>query len=626
MSGISGLCSNGEKIKTDERKILVQKMLHEISHRAPDADICDCGDNTVFGIRYRNQSEAIARDDEKGLTVIIDGWIYNSPLHGSDFSIGYTEAEIILKLYSQYGTGFLDKIDGSYAIAIWDARKKQLLLARDRLGYKPLFYNQSGSTILFASEIKSILTAGIYRKSVNLRAVNDFLSYGYVPNPETLFEGIIQVKPGHCITFKDNTLTEKAYWRFQYHHSDYPYNESEYLEKFIDLLKTAVARRLKRHSGCGSFLSGGLDTSAVVAVMHELLKSPFKVFTAGFEEEQYNETPDARIVADHLGLEHLSVTIKFQKDLHELLEKIVWHHDAPFADTSAVPSFFAAEFAKKHLPVVLTGDFPDQLIGGSGHQVAALTRQQSDSLIFRMLRNKFFNKIVSGFPLAAGGTNIFDRVKRMIYRETFPLEEQRILLNMPVPDLLKKWLYDPGFLQVHSNHNPIRIARSLYEEVKNYGLLDKILYFDTLSYAPDDLMVKVERMTMAHGLVAISPFHDREFVDFIAGIPADLKIRNGSTKYIMREAIRPLLPEETLNKKKKGFDMPIDVWLVKRSPDFVRDILLDSRSLGRSYFNKGRLNEMVGRFLAEKTDYASGSAGTIISMITLELWHRIFID
>ncbi|MBN1567568.1 MAG: asparagine synthase (glutamine-hydrolyzing) [Acidobacteria bacterium] len=626
MSGISGAFGS-PKETSRELSETVDRMLDAICHRAPLAEVLDMGE-IAFGVRFHDFQDPprVLEGGKEKAAAIIDGAIYNSPFHLTTSSPGCSDAQIILNLYKQYGDEFLDKIDGSYAIALWDAGKRRLLLARDRLGSKPLFYLKSGNAFYFASEIKSILAGSNLRKSVNLVAVNDFLSYGYVPNPETLFADIYQVRPGHSLILCDNSISETPYWRFKYQRPDRVYTESEYKEKFIELLGTAVDRRLRRHPVCGAFLSGGLDTSAVVAVMHKLVGSRFKVFTAGFEEEQFNETVDAKIVADHLGLEHFSVTIGFRQDLPQLLEKIVWHHDAPFADTSAIPSYFAAILAREHVPVVLTGDFPDQLIGGSGHHVTTLARLRSDPATYRLLRNRFFNRAVTRLPFSAGGATFSDKIKRMIYRETFSLEEQRILLNMPVPELLKRWLYTPELRRINMQHDSMRWARSLYEEVRDSDLLDKLLYFDSLSYAPDDLMVKVERMTMAHGLIALSPFHDREIVEFIASIPSALKIHSGSTKYIMREALRPMLPEYTLLKKKKGFDMPLDEWLIKRSAGYVRELLLDSRSLSRNYFVGKRLTEMVERFLAEKSDYASGSAATIISLMTLELWHRLFID
>lgn len=627
MGGIVGIKESKDRTHLDEK--IRRWMLEAIKHRSQESRVYINKDGSIFGIGYLNsvdQKRVVACDQSQKIWVFLDGDVFNAlngdGLNGKEFS----DAEIILQLYQRKGGNFAENIDGSYSIAIWDGNQDKLLLIRDRVGYKPLFYFVFKNVIVFASEIKAILASNLYEKSINLRALNNFLSYGYVPNPDTLFELIRQVKPGHMLICKDGEILEKPYWRFRYREDEEGKEEKYYVNKFVDIFETSVSRRIKRYPDAGAFLSGGLDTSAVVAMMHKLKQEPFKVFSAGFREEQYNEIEDAKIVANRFGLDLNTIIIEFDKDFPSLLEKIVWHHDSPFADTSAVPSYFAAKLAREHVDVVLTGDFPDQLIGGSGHHVMALKRSREDHFYYHLLRNKGLNKAVRRLNWSAGGTSVLDKAKRAIYRETFPLDEQRILLSMPVPPLLKRCLYGPELLEISQKYDALNVARSIYSEVKEEDLLNRLLYFDILSYAPDDLMVKVERMTAAHGLNAISPFHDLELVEFIASVPSHLKIKGTTRKYIMREALRPLLPEHTLNKKKQGFAMPIGEWLVTKMPDYVRDVLLDSKGLNRGYFNKKFMTKMVGDFLAGKTDYASGNEATIISLITLELWHRIFID
>lgn len=527
MGGIVGIQFQKNLESIDKQRV-VQEMLDEISHRATYSGVYPIDIDSAFGIRYHtpaDQTKLFAHDGPRKLYVVMDGEIFDGFERSKLNKTGFSDAEIVLELYREKGTEFLNQIDGSFAIAIWDGVEKKLLLARDRVGFKPLFYAKSDGAFLFGSEIKSLLASKLCPRSVNFQALNNFLSYGYVCNPETMFESIFQVRPGHFLIFRDGEVSEKPYWRFNYKQGERNKPEFYHREKFLEIFKKAVSRRMERHPDCGAFLSGGLDTSGVVAMMHQLKKKPFKVFTGGFEDEQYNEISDAQVVSDHLGLDQHSIIIKFDADFPKLLERIVWHHDAPFADTSAIPSYFASKLAKEHVDVVLTGDFPDQLIGGSGHHVNLLSRQSSDRYLYSFLRTGAVNHLVSRLPWGAGGTSFFDKVKRFLYRESFRLEEQRIILNMPVPELLKRCLYSPELLRVNSEYDPLSIARSIYNEVKKYSLLDKLLYFDVLSYATDDLMVKVERMTMAHGLEAFSPFHDRELIEFIAGLPTHLKIK-----------------------------------------------------------------------------------------------------
>ena len=415
MGGIVGIQFLKNLGSIDKQRV-VQEMLDEISHRAAYSGVYSIDIGSAFGIRYHtpaDQTKLFAHDGSGKLYVVMDGEICDGFERSKLNKIGFSDAEIVLELYREKGTEFLNQIDGSFAIAIWDATEKKLLLARDRVGFKPLFYAKSDGAFLFGSEVKSLLASKVFPRSVNLQALNDFLSYGYVCNPETMFESIFQVKPGHFLIFKDGEVLEKPYWRFNYKQEERNKPEFYYREKFLEIFKKAVSRRMERHPDCGAFLSGGLDTSGVVAMMHQLKKGPFKVFTGGFEDEQYNETSDAQVVSDHLGLDQHSIIIKFDADFPKLLERIVWHHDAPFADTSAIPSYFASKLAKEHVDVVLTGDFPDQLIGGSGHHVDLLSRQTSNSFIYSFLRNGAVNRLVSRLPWGAGGTSFFDKVKEI---------------------------------------------------------------------------------------------------------------------------------------------------------------------------------------------------------------------
>ncbi len=553
-------------------------------------------------------------DKSTGIHILIKGDILNQA----------SSSDSILQLYNAKKEGFIDDIDGSFSIVIQDQEK--IILIRDRCGTKPLFYLDTGKNICFSDSLNDLISCPDYKKAVNFKALNNFLSYGYIPNPDTMFKGIKQVKPGYMVIYKNGQLKEKQYWKFQYKPVDRRVTEKEYIETFLTILERAVSNCLKKHPDAGAFLSGGLDTSGVVALMHKISGNSFKVFTAGFHEKEYNEIDDAKILSRHLNLEHYTTLIDFTDNFPEFLQMLVQHHEEPFSDTSAIPSYHVAGLAKQYVDTVLTGDFPDQLIGGSGHQIKALNREHTDPFYKLMFRNKVFNKMADALKIKAGSTGFLDKLKRALYRETFSLEEQRILLNMPVPPHLKQCLYSKDLLDINLHYNPLNIARGLYKEVKDEPLLNKILYFDILSYAPDDLATKVNRMCSANNLNALSPFHNLELMEFCAGIPVNMKIRDQNRKYIMREALRPLLPAQTLNKKKQGFAMPMEEWLITKMAGFVQEILLDSKTLNRGYFDKSFLRNMVSNYINRKTDYATGSEGAIISLVTLEIWHRLFID
>ncbi len=623
MGSIAGFWSR----KTNAFSDLALRMLKAAPHRGAKISQFKCADGIVLGAASAGslpESASGSMDESAEVRVVMDGMIFSFP-DLEDATIP-SDPEILVHSYLQYQEEFLSKIDGSFALALYDSRQNKLILARDRLGTKPLFYASTRDAFVFGSEIKMILESRLLEKRVNLGSVDAFLSYSYVPAPLTMFEAIQQVKPGHLLVVDPSGISERPYWRFRYSRIRRKEGIDSLKEEFLEIFQNAVKRRLIRFPAACAFLSGGLDSSSVAAVMQRIKGSSFKVFTAGFKEKAYDEIEDARIVADHLGLDLVITVINFDDGFANLLEKIVWHHDSPFADTSAIPSYCAAKLAKEHVDTVLTGDFPDQLIGGSGHQVRALNREKSDRIHLRLLRDLHLDTFMRRIHWKAGGTSYLDKAKRFVYRETFPLEKQRVLESMPVPPLLKRCLYSHELLECNARLDALDISDALYREVEEESLLDKILYYDILSYAPDDLMIKVERMTAAHGLNAFSPFHDIDLVNFIASLPPDMKIRGNERKFIMRQAMRAFLPEHTLIKKKQGFAMPIGEWLARNLAGYVRDILLDSRTLNRGYFRKDFVRRMTENFLAGKTDYASGSESTIVCLLTFELWHRLFID
>lgn len=631
MPAIAGIYDLAMSLSNKE--LLVKQMVDSMKHRGSSYTASPNSLPACLGIgsSAANHSDYFhVSDGSSEITLILDGEIFDYDGHleyrEGDIHDGY----IILDSYNTHGDSFPASFDGSFSLALWDAGKQKLFLARDRLGTKPLYYWQKAKLLMFASEIKGILAAGLCEKTVSLRAINDFLSFGYVPNPSTMFESIHQVKPGHVLIIDNGKILTKAYWTFR--HTTQAIkgtnnaSEEEYINSFKDVFRSAVVKRVKKRPKFGAFLSGGLDTSSVVAMMRSITGVSFKVFTAGFRDQEYNEISDAKILVDHLNLDHYTTIVELNPDFPKLLEKLVWHHDSPFADTSAIPSYYLAKLAREHLDTVFTGDFPDQLIGGSGHQLLCLKRQKEDPFCIKLLRDLNLNRFLSSLDWSTDNASHVNKLKRWLYRESFSLEEQRIILMMPIPPLLKKWLYTPDLYSVNKSHDPVNYARYLFQEKGNDDLLSKLLSFDILSYAPDDLMVKVDRMSMAHGLNTISPFHDRNLVEFVAALPSNLKIMEGVRKYILREAIRKMLPDRTLTKTKQGFAMPIAKWLRGDLANYVRDIMFDPRTLNRGYFNKKAMIIIINDFLRGKTDYATGSETTIISLLTLELWHRLFQD
>ena len=583
-----------------------------------------------LGIRssIRPDFVKIKKDQVNNVVVLIDGDIFDI-----DESVPekirketVSDPELILQLYGIYGNRFCELIDGSYAIVLYDGAKDQLLLIRDRFGTKPLFFRHEKEAFFFSSRVKNLVEMAQGEARVHLDAINLFLSYGYIPNPATMFEDIKQVKPGYRIVIRNGMAIEESYWTFVYGPVEAKYSEGEYVEEFWSLFKNSVSKRLQRKPEAGAFLSGGLDTSGTVAVMQELKGEGFKVFTAGFRENAYNEIGDAESLCAKLGLDSFSVLIDYEKNFGELLERLVLYHDAPFHDTSAIPTYYVAKLAGEHVRDVFTGDFPDQLIGGSTHHIQTLNWKENDNIWKKVMRSKHLNDLAVLWAPSAGTPSLTNKIKRALYNITFPYEEKMIICNMPVPPLLKNYIYGKKMRGINRNCDPLDIARQCYGEVERESLLNKILYFDMAFFAPDDLMVKVNRMCSANQVNAFSPYHDKKLVEFVGKIPENMKVCGSETKYILREALRPLVSKELLRREKKGFGMPIEDWLRRFLHQYVRDLLFDSKSLNRGYFDKKALKNVVEGFLSGNTDYATGSHSTIVSLITLEIWHRLFVD
>ncbi len=611
----------------EEKGAILGRMGTALSHRSNGHSSHVLLDNgfLISGNEFGITPRCYFADTDTGMHVIMDGEIYDVMGDTIDIIEHNTDARILGELYIKHGLHCAEMLDGIYAAAIWEDGPKRLTLLRDRLGVKPLFYYYTKGQVLFASEVKGIVASQKYHPKADPRSVDLFLSYGYIPAPHTLFEGVKQLPPASYARFHGGECEVKRYWRLGELEIDIGDPETR-IDRFEELLRRAVEKRVKRHPDAGAFLSGGLDTGTTVAMRCQVQESPFPVFTAGFREQGYNEIPEAELIAKHFGLPHQTVVVEFENDFMGFLEKLVWHHDGPFADTSAIPSYHVASLARQHVDTVFTGDFPDQMLGGSGHYIKSLVGEASDNDIRRLFRMKPLAHFIRSLPMAAGTAGFMDRLKRAVYRETFSYEEQRVLLDMPAQPLLKRSLYTKDFYDFCRDEDPLELAWQCLDEAPKPSLLDRLLYFDMHYYAPDDLMVKVDRMSCAHGLCTVSPFHDPDLVGFSWGLPPNWKIRGNERKYILRRVAAKYLPMSVLEKKKQGFAMPIGRWLVQKLGNQVEELLCSPNATSRGYFKPHFLRGLVSRFLKGETDYASGSEGLVIALITLEMWHRLFVD
>jgi len=639
MCGICGKINfNGEPVNED----LLRRMTSCLSHRGPDDEGIYFKDNVGLGHRRLSiidlspSAHQPMSNEDGSLWIVYNGEIYNFPeLRENLIKKGHTfrsksDTEAIIHLYEEYGVECLKYLRGMFAFAIWDKRNKSLFLARDRVGKKPLYYWHTKDTFVFASEIKSILQDNGYARKPNYTAIHHYLTYQDVPSPWTAFEGIKKLPPAHYLILKDGKAEIKRYWKLSYLPKHNPLSppfskggkggfERALNIGIIERLKEAVKIRLLSDVPLGAFLSGGIDSSAVVALMSGLMKEPVKTFSIGFKEEAYNELRYARMVAEKFKTDHTEFIV--EPKAMEVIDKLVWHYNEPFADSSAIPTYYISKLAKEHVTVILNGDGGDENFAGYG-RYAANEFSKEMHRYFPASIARLLLPLVMLLPHGSNPTNFFWRLKRFLqeYAKSPEMMNAHWLCHFSTE--MKNEIYTDDFSTLASSVDSFALLFEKYREAEADNFLDKTLYADVMMYLPDDLLVKVDVASMANSLEARSPFLDHEFMEFAAKIPADLKLKGKTTKYILKEALKGILPDEVLYREKMGFGVPIDHWFRNELKDMAYDVILSERAMARGYFKK----EAIKKILDEHTSGKWNWQNHIWNLLMLELWQRMFID
>jgi asparagine synthase (glutamine-hydrolysing) len=608
---------------------LIERMCAVVEHRGPDSRGVLLDPGIGLGIQrlavidLETGDQPMLNEDES-VAVVLNGEIYNyRELRGDLERNGHrfasrSDTEVIVHLYEDYGDRCVEWLRGMFGFALWDRRRRRLLLARDRLGKKPLFYAHRGGCLWFASEAKSILQDPAIPRDVDVRAVDAFLHSLYVPAPRSAFAALRKLPPAHTLTWEDGDVGVRRYWKLSYASRQPPVDEAELHEALRDKLLDATALRMRSDVPLGALLSGGIDSSAVVAAMVRTSAAPIKTFAMGFDHEEFDETSHARVVAAHLGTEHTEVRV--EPEALEVLPRLVWHYDEPFADSSAVPTFYLAELTRRYVTVALNGD-------GGDENFAGYTRYWGNEVAARLARMPR--------PLAQLCAAAVARLDPGAREDTQRARLQRLLggLGMAPYDRYAAWiacfgeaerraLYQPEFLAALGEPPACAAIREAYEGSDGPTLLDRLLDVDVATYLPGDLLVKMDVATMAHSLEVRSPLLDHEFMEFVAGLPASLKLDGRVTKRVFKDALRPWLPDSILGRGKMGFQVPLREWLRGPLRELPADVLLDRRTLERGWFREERLREIIA-------DHAEGrrdNSRRIWGLIQLELWLRTFVD
>jgi asparagine synthase (glutamine-hydrolysing) len=631
MCGICGWIQLQGETDIQASTALFEPMNAALAHRGPDDHGAVVFDNAVLSmtrlsiIDLEGGHQPIANDEES-CWIVFNGEIYNfSELRPELEGRGHRfrtrcDTEVILRSYEAWGVECVQRLRGMFAFAIYDCRENsafrpRLLLARDRLGKKPLYYYQDDERLIFGSEIKAILAHAEVRRQVNRSVIPLYLTYGYAPSPLTFFENIHELPAGHTLHVEDGDVVVRRYWSVPREPCSEPeFAESEYVERLREGFEEAVRSRLVSDVPIGAFLSGGIDSAAVVAVMTKLLGGPVRTFSIGFADEpSFNELPYARMVARRFNSDHHEFVV--QPDAVELLPKLVWHYDQPFADSSAIPAYLVAQMTREHVKVALTGDGGDELFAGY-ERFAAARLAEYYQRVPRFLQNSL-SRLARAWPESTAYDDLARRVRRFVDGAAMPLPERYLQwVGVFQPDYLRQLLDDSSAV------DPVEHFYGYFSGRERDDPLAELLAVNLSTYLPGDLLVKTDRMTMANSLEARCPFLDHALLEYASRIPSSLKLKGLTTKYVLKRAFENILPREIIWRKKHGFGVPIGRWFRTGLKDFLCDHLLSPTALQRGYFDDRAVRRLVGEHVSGKRDHGQ----RLWALLTLEIWHRVFAD
>jgi asparagine synthase (glutamine-hydrolysing) len=609
---------------------LLQRMCDAIRHRGPDEEGRYLKGRAGLAMRrlaiidLAGGQQPIHNED-RSAWIVFNGEIYNyKELRARLEELGHefytdSDTEAILHAYEQYGADCPKHLRGMFAFAIWDEHKEELFLARDRVGKKPLLYAHVNNQLIFGSEFSALLLHPDIGREVLPEAIHHYLSFMCVPAPLTAYRQIKKLEPGHSLRFtRAGEIKLERYWQPDFTKKT-KLTEEEAGERAVELLREAVRVRLMSEVPLGAFLSGGIDSSTVVALMSEASSTPVKTFSIGFEEQDFSELHHARRIAEHVGADHHEFIVR--PDALEVLPTLVEHYGEPYADSSAIPTYYVARETRRHVTVALNGDGGDECFAGY-ERYAAMRLAERYRRLPGLLRKNVIEQAVSLYPTSELRRSRMRDLKRFLNAAALPTVERYMRWVSVLDRGAKAELYADDFRRQLNGHDPAALLAPWFASVNGAGVVDAALMTDTMTYLPNDLLVKVDIATMAVSLEARSPFLDHHVIEFAASLPEKFKLRGLTTKYLLKRVLRKLLPAENLDRRKMGFGVPITHWLRGNLQGFLRETLLSERSLKRGLFKPA----VVTRLVAEHTGRQKDHAHQLWTLLMLELWYQRFID
>lgn len=608
---------------------VVKRMTETLAHRGPEAwgsEILDAGPVQVglghTRLKIIDLSDAAAQpmtNEDRSVWIVFNGEIYNfRELRASLVRRGVqfrtsSDTEVILRLYETDGEQCVDALDGMFAFGLWDARRRIMLLARDRVGKKPLFYYSTPFLFAFASEAKALLRHDRIMPEINVDVLPEFFLYGYVPTPKTFYRGIRTLPPGHVLQVDQDGKTRiKEYWDLPVFSTSLapPPTDAEATHRVRELVTEAVRRRLIADVPLGAFLSGGIDSTVVVGLMSRLMMEPVRTFNIGFAQNpDFDERRYARLAAERLGTAHTELVV--EPSAVTLVERLVWLYDGPFGDSSAIPTYLVSRLAREHVTVALTGDGGDELFAGYRRFPVTLVSERVPAWM-----RLWGGRLLSGLPEWGSRRGPLRHLKKLAISAALPLTERFshfvAIFYEDLPTLLADWRGTSGWAE------SLDLGESLARQHTEASPLTRLLYLNFKTYLLDDLLVKMDRCSMAHGIEARSPLLDRALLEYTFALPDAMKCRLWQTKVIFRRAFADLVPPEILRRKKMGFAVPLAAWFTGDLRDYLRDLLLAHDARLREYVDQGYVNRLCQAHLAGRADYSA----RLWTLLTFETWLR----
>ncbi|MBI4707540.1 MAG: asparagine synthase (glutamine-hydrolyzing) [Candidatus Omnitrophica bacterium] len=620
-----GICGVIKKEGSFVEKECLKEMTDALVHRGPDEDGHFLFKNAGMGMRRLSIIDVKGGhqpiyNERKNVCVICNGEIYNYiELKERLMKSGHifktsSDVEVIVHLYEDKGEDFVDDLRGMFAIAIYDLDKKRLILARDRLGIKPLYYYSKNGVFLFGSEIKAIKQYPGVQTGISLTAVSDYLTYLYIPGPDTIFEDIYKLPPACLLIFEKDKINIKKYWEISYKKREKQY-ESYYIENLSSLLKETIKMHLMSEVPLGAFLSGGMDSSAIVALMSEVSGQAIKTFSVGFNTRGFDELKYARLVAKKFGTEHHEINL--EPDIIKLLPDLVGHFDEPFADSSLIPTYLISGFARKEVTVCLSGDGGDELFAGYDW-----TRRQKFindyRRIPRVVRQAMKHVLLSRDYQPDRRNRILNKIERFVYDSELSLEDSFLRRRTCFSEALKTRLFQEEIVGPLGNYQSASKLSGLFSGVSIDNDIERLLFVDTKSYLPDDCLCKVDMMSMKNSLEVRVPFLDHKVVEFVSSIPLEFKLKGRISKYILKKALKEELPAQVLRQRKLGFTMPLNNWFRFQLKNNAKEMLLANDCQSRRFFSVSFVEWMLKDHFDNKQDFGA----QIFALLVFELWLR----